>query len=112
MKTTTAFTSLVVCASAAALAATAHAEPQKPLEGKDFAFKFTYDPADLHDAGRAEKLIVRLEQSVRRYCGASGARSNQERQNARTCIDATMADSMDKFGSTLLTQTYQSRAAG
>lgn len=98
---------LVVCA---AFVATAHAQPADITD--EFAFKFSYDPADLHDAGKAEKVLSRLERAVRRHCEAGVPRTIQDRALTRECVNRTMAESMDKFGSTLLTQAYQSRAAG
>ena len=99
---------LVVCAG---FVATAHAQPQRDVTD-DFAFKFAYDPAHLQDAGKAEKVLVRLERAVRRHCEAGVPRTIQDRALVRQCVDKTMVESMDKFGSSLLTQAYEARAAG
>lgn len=99
---------LVICAG---FVATAHAQPQRDATD-NFAFEFAYDPAHLQDAGKAEKVLARLERAVRRHCEAGVPRSIRDRALTRQCVDQTMADSMNKFGSSLLTQAYEARAAG
>lgn len=112
MKTFLSLTPLLVSAAfaTAASVATAHAE-QAPVSNA-FAFDFTYDRAELANPASAEKLLARLERSVRRHCDADRSMPLAERALVRACVEETMSASMAKFGSSTLTQIYQSRAAG
>jgi UrcA family protein len=111
MKNVFSLSSLAACAALATLAGVpAHAD-QAPAS-PEFAFKFSYDRSELQDAAKAEKLLVRLERAVRRHCDAERTKDLAARALVTDCIDTTMKDSMGKFGSSTLTQVYESRAAG
>lgn len=112
MKNLFSLTPILVCAAFATAASVASAHADQAPSSPEFAFKFEYDRTELQDAAKAEKLLVRLERSVRRHCDADRSRPLSERALVKACIDETMKDSMGKFGSSTLTQVYQSRAAG
>ncbi len=80
--------------------------------GAPFKFQFSYSPNELTSAPRAEALLVRLEQSVRRHCSGTGRVPVDERRFVDACIDATMKASIAKFDSPAVAQAFQSRAAG
>jgi UrcA family protein len=80
-------------------------------ETQPFKFQFSYQANELTSAPSAEKLLVRLQQDVRAYCGGNRKMSLNEREQVNACIDATMRQSIDKFGSTVA-QAYQSRTRG
>lgn len=81
-------------------------------EQEPFKFRFSYDPAELTSTTAAEKLLVRLEQDVRTHCGGYRKMSLDERRLVETCIDATLRDSVSKFGSPALAAAYANRADG
>lgn len=77
-----------------------------------FKFRFSYDPAELASTPAAEKLLARLEQDVRAHCGGNRRMSLDERSRVKTCIDATLRESVSRFGSATLTAAYANRADG
>jgi len=108
-------TSLIACAAiAGAFAVGFGTGPVFAQEAQDtyqFKFQFTYQPEELTSAPAAEKLLARLQQDVRAYCGGNRKMTLDERAHVDACIDATMRQSLDKFGSTVA-QAYQSRVGG
>lgn len=118
MKTTSSTTiSLIACAAIAGAFAIgfasgpAFAQEATANQAQPFKFEFGYQAEELTSAPAAEKLLVRLNQDVRAYCGGNRKMTLNERQHVNACIDATMRESMDKFGSTVA-QAYQSRTGG
>jgi UrcA family protein len=113
MKNTSSTTNLiataVIISAVTAGFATGPAFSQQP---EAFKFQFTYNPAELTTAPAAEKLLVRLQQDVRSYCGGIGKMSLDERSRVNDCIDATMRESVAKFGSATVAQAFQNRADG
>jgi len=113
MKNTSSTTNLiaaaVVISAVTAGFATGPAFGQTP---EAFKFQFTYSPSELTSAPAAEKLLVRLEQDVRAYCGGNRKMSLDERGRVDACIDATLKDSISKFGSSAVAQAFANRAAG
>lgn len=116
MKTRFLVSPLVVCglfASAATFASIAQASaPEQTAVYEEFEFRFIYNPADLESDKGANKLLSRLRNEVRSHCGVEGRMSAGEKRVAYECVDRTMGNAINKFGSSTLTQAYQSRVAG
>jgi UrcA family protein len=89
----------------------AFAQESTASEGQPFKFAFSYESNELTNAPAAEKLLVRLQQDVRAYCGGNRKMTLNERHHVNACIDATMRQSIDKFGATVA-QAYEMRAGG
>lgn len=115
MKTTSSTTNLIACAiivsAVTAGFATGPAFGQ-PAGEEPFKFEFNYAPSELTSAPAAEKLLVRLEGDVRLFCGYNRKMTLDERKQVTACIDATMRESISKFGSATVAQAFQSRADG
>ncbi|MEZ6028252.1 MAG: UrcA family protein [Hyphomonadaceae bacterium] len=112
---TSASTNLIACTVIAGAFAVGFASGPAFAQTKDrvpFAFEFTYAPGDLNSLPKADSLLSRLEQDVRRYCGGNRKMSIDERRYVDACIDKTMQESIAKFGSATLAQAYNSRADG
>lgn len=113
MKTTSSTTHLIAAAVIVGAATAGFASgPAFAQQTQPFKFQFIYDPAELTTAPAAEKLLVRLEQDVRSYCGGNRKMSLDERTRVDACIDATLKDSISKFGSATVAQAYANRADG
>lgn len=89
----------------------AFAQEASTTPAQPFKFQFNYQTHELTSAPAAEKLLVRLQQDVRAYCGGNRKMTLDERTHVKACIDSTMRESIDKFGSTVA-QAYQSRTRG
>lgn len=117
MKTTSTTTNLIACAAIIGAFtfgfATGPAFAQKAAQGDadTFKFSFSYQDHELTSAPAAEKLLIRLQKEVRAYCGGISKMTLDERAQVRDCVDTTMRQSIDKFGSTVA-MAYQSRAGG
>lgn len=118
MKSIVSTTNLIACAVIAGafttgfLTGPAMADPQHDAK-QPFKFQFVYDAAEMTSVDKAEKLLVRLRQDVRSYCGGDRKMSLDERRFVDACIDETMADTVNKFGSATVAQAYgKSRADG
>jgi UrcA family protein len=123
MKTSILTNPLLICgvfamAATIATASTAQAAPSAPAAApeqeqvyEDFAFKFTYTQSELESAKGAERLLSRLQSKVKDYCD-TGGRSVPDKRKSWECVDRTMGNAIHKFGSSTLTQVFQSRAAG
>jgi UrcA family protein len=85
------------------------AEPQ--AEDEKFEFKFEYDAAELGNPANAKQMLKRLERKVSAQC-AKGKLSPSENRLVRMCIDQTMANAVENFGSAALAEAYKSRAGG
>ncbi len=110
---TTSTTNLIACAVIAGaftvgfVSGPAFAEQDAP-----FKFEFNYSPNELTSVPQAEALLIRLEQDVRRHCQSNARMTLEERRIARDCMDRTMKQSIDKFGSPTVAQAFNSRADG
>lgn len=119
MKSIVSTTNLIACAviagafTAGFMTGPALAEEQPADARQPFKFEFTYGESEITSAAQAEKLLVRLRQDVRGYCGGDRKMSLDERRFVNACIDQTMADTISKFGSATVAQAYnKSRADG
>ncbi len=113
MKNTSSTTNLIAAAVIiSAVTAGFATGPAFGQEPEAFKFKFTYNPAELTTAPSAEKLLVRLEGDVRAYCRGTGKVSLDQRTRVEACVDATLRESIAKFGSTAVAQAFQNRADG
>lgn len=115
MKTASLATNLIACATiigaVAAGIATGPAFAQAPRQLQDIEFKFAYDKAELGSLESTQKLLVRLETEVRKECKAK-ILSSREPTLIRTCVTKIMQSSVPKFGSAILANSYDLRAAG
>ena len=117
MKTKSSTTNLIACAAIIGAftfgfaTGPAFAQKAAPGEAETFKFTFSYQDAELTTAPAAEKLLVRLQKEVRSYCGGISKMTLDERAQVKDCVDATLRQSIDKFGSTVA-MAYQSRAGG
>lgn len=103
----------VIGAAFAAGYFTGPAFAEQTAEKRDpFEFRFSFSPEELASTSNAEKLLNRLESRVRDYCGANVKMTLDQRKDVRACIDATMQNSISKFGSDAVAQAYRSRADG
>lgn len=112
MKTTSSTNLIAAAVIISAVTAGFATGPAFGQEQEPFQFKFTYNPTELTSAPAAEKLLVRLEQDVRNYCGANRKMSLDERSRVDACIDATLKDSISKFGSSAVAAAFANRADG
>jgi UrcA family protein len=118
MKTASSTTGLIACAVIAGAFAVgfatgpAFAQEATSFETESFKFQFTYKASELTAAPSAEKLLVRLQQDVRDHCGGNRKMTLDERSRVNACINATMKESIGKFGSSTLAQAYETRAGG
>jgi len=110
---TTSTTNLIACAvivgafTVGFASGPAFADPQAA-----FKFEFKYSPAELATAPQAHALLVRLEQDVRRHCSGNNRMTLDERRLVKACMDETMKETIDKFGSQTLARVWNSRADG
>lgn len=117
MKTASSTTSLIACAAivgafAAGFATGPAFAQEASFSTETFKFQFTYQPSELTAAPSAEKLLVRLQQDVRSYCGGNRKMTLDERSHVNECISKTMRESISKFDSATLAQAYETRAGG
>jgi UrcA family protein len=105
----TALSSLAI-AALLALGATA---PARADEVEFFRIKFKYDQAELATADGQQKLLSRLQSSIRKECTPQGRLSGAATiSGSKVCIDRTMKSAITKMGSAPLAALYQSRTAG
>lgn len=80
---------------------------QASFKTDQFKFAFSYQTAELASADSSEKLLRRLERQVSLHC-SGGARKMtlDERSRVNECTNATMRESIGKFGSATLAQAY------
>ncbi len=119
MKSIVSTTNLIACAvitgafTVGFMTGPAMAEDQPADARVPFKFDFGFAASEMTSVDRAEKLLVRLRQDVRGYCGGNQKMSLDERKFVNACIDQTMADTISKFGSATVAQAYnKSRADG
>lgn len=119
MKTVLSTTNLIVCAVIAGaftvgfVTGPALAEEQPATAKQPFEFHFGFEANEMTSLDKAEKLLVRLRQDVRGYCGGDRKMTLDERRFVNACIDQTMADTIGKFGSATVAQAYnKSRVDG
>ncbi len=77
-----------------------------------FEFHFSYRSDELASLPKTEKMLKRLESRVRDHCGGDRKMSLAERELVSACVDATMRNSVTKFGSEAVAQAYRQRADG
>lgn len=77
-----------------------------------FKFEFNFSPNELTSIPQAEALLVRLEKDVRRHCDGNRKMTLDERRFVQNCMEETMKQSIDKFGSPAVAQAFNSRADG
>ena len=118
MKTSSSATYLI--ASLAIMGALATGFATGPAFAQEASFKtdqfkvpFSYNTNELASEGAADKLLRRLQREVRVHC-SGGARKMtlDERSRVDECTNATMRESIGKFGSATLAQAYDTRSGG
>lgn len=118
MKTSSSATYLIASLTIAGALATGLATgpafaQQASFKSDQFKFAFAYQAAELSSEDSADNLLQRLQREVRAYC-SGGARKMtlDERSNVEDCTNATMRESIRKFGSATLAQAYGERSGG
>jgi len=86
---------------------------QVAFKTDQFKFAFSYQLGELAAAETAETLLLRLQREVRAYCsGGPRKMTLDERSLVDACTNATMRESIGKFGSATLAQAYAERSDG
>ena len=114
MKTSSSATYLIASLAIMGALATGPAFAQEASFKTDqFKFPFSYNTNELASEGAADKLLRRLQREVRVHC-SGGARKMtlDERSRVDECTNATMRESIGKFGSATLAQAYDTRSGG
>lgn len=110
---TTSTTNLIACAViAGAFTVGFVSGPAFAEQDAAFKFEFNYSPNELTSVPQAEALLIRLEKDVRRHCLGNARMTLDERRIAKDCMDRTMKESIEKFGSPTVAQAWTSRADG
>jgi UrcA family protein len=81
-------------------------------QSEGFQFKFAYDPADLTTVESATRVLVRLENEVRDYCGGNRKMTINERAFVNQCVERTVKHAVARFGNSTLAQALENRADG
>ena len=90
----------------------AFAEDGASNESDNFAFTYSYAPEDLDSLEKADALLSRLQHQVWRQCKTDGRVTVAERKLTDECIDATLAATVRKIGSSTLATVYENRTDG
>lgn len=90
----------------------AFAEKAAKAEANDFAFAFSYEPAELQTTDGAQALLGRLQDRVEDHCRTPNRETLSERRLNQKCIDATMAKTVREIGSVKVAEVYQDRTDG
>ncbi len=90
----------------------AFADDQASHHANDFAFDFAYAPQELQSVSQADKLLGRLQHQIRRKCRSENRLTLDERKLTETCVNATLAATVDKIGSSTLATVYENRTDG
>lgn len=112
MKTTSTINLLACAVIAGAFTVGFVSGPAFAEQDAPFKFEFNYSQNELTSIPQAEALLIRLEQDVRRHCRGNVRRPLERGRIAKDCMDRTMKESIDKFGSPTLAQAWTSRADG
>ena len=90
----------------------AFADDQASHLSDDFAFDFAYAPQELQSVDQADKLFGRLQHQVRRQCRSETRLTLAARTLTDACVDATLAATVSKIGSSTLATAYRNRTEG
>ncbi len=82
------------------------------LKSEGFQFKFAYEQSELATSDGANKMLIRLERQVKRFCANQAPTGTRLKASAKECVTRTMTDSVAGFGSAALAQAYKERSSG